>query len=329
MTPTDALHRDLQTAYARHLDLRARRRRLARVAAVACATSLVVVGAGFGAAALLGWPAPLHVKNELASVDRGLPADLRLNPDVEHASAVAATATATLYAASLQGGGSCTEIVTAGDRGRGARCTTAAELTQRALDVTLPSDDGAGPDSPVVLGGRINAADGSTLEAVYADGSSDSVELGEGRYFVFEVPARHRPSVHASGLELVARSSGGSVVGRSTIPADWDDPAVPDTAAPLYVSTRSDESDLTKVYGLEGHVSAPGAVTLELDYGDGARVPIPIQPDGSYVYAVPAERFDDFMQPRTLEARDEHGAVVASAQVAAVAYWRGRERRAP
>src|SRR5512132_3659151 len=107
MTSTDALRRDLQTAYARHLDLRARRRRLARVAVVACATSLVVVGAGF------------------AAVDRGLPADLRLNPDVEHASAVAATATATLYAASLQGGGSCTEIVTAGDRGRGARCTTA------------------------------------------------------------------------------------------------------------------------------------------------------------------------------------------------------------
>ena len=326
MTPTDALHRDLQTAYARHLDLRARRRRLARVAAVVCATSLVAVGGGFGAAALLGWPAPVHVKNELAAVDRGLPPDLRLNPDVEHASAVAATATATLYAASLQGGGSCTEIVTDGNRGRGARCTTAAELAQRALDVTLPTDDGAGPDSPVVLGGRINVADGSTLEAVYADGFSDSVELGEDRYFLFEVPARHRPSVHASGLELVARSAGGSVVGRSTIPADWDDSAVPDTAAPLYVSTRSDESDLTKVYGLEGHVSAPGAVTLELDYGDGARVPIPIQPDGSYVYAVPAERVDDFMQPRTLEARDEHGAVVASAQVAAVAYWRGRER---
>ena len=218
MTPTDALHRDLQTAYARHLDLRARRRRLARVAAVACATSLVVVGAGFGAVALLGWPAPLHVKN-VASVDRGLPADLRLNPDVEHASAVAATATATLYAASLQGGGSCTEIVTAGDRGRGARCTTAAELAQRALDVTLPTDDGAGPDSPVVLGGRINAADGSTLEAVYADGSSDSVELGEGRYFVFEVPARHRPSVHASGLELLleAQEARSSAAARSRL----------------------------------------------------------------------------------------------------------------
>ena len=29
------------------------------------------------------------------------------------------------------------------------------------------------------------------------------------------------------------------------------------------------------------------------------------------MYAVPAERVDDFMQSQTLEARDEHGAVVA------------------
>jgi hypothetical protein len=329
MTLTDALHADLRTAYARHLHLRARRRRLARVTAVACAGSLVVVGAGLGAAALLGWPAPAHVKSELAAVDRGLPVDLRLNPDVEHASAVASTATATLYAASLKDGGSCTEIVTAGDRGRGARCTTGAELAQRAFDVTLPSDDGAGPASPVVLGGRINAAGGASLEVVYADGSSDPVELGEDRYFLFEVPAGHVESVHASGLELVARRSRGSVVGRSTIPADWDDPAVPDAEAPLYVGTTSDESDLTKVYGLEGHVSAAGAVTLELDYADGTSAAIPIQSDGTYTYVVPAGRVDEFMQPRTLLARDGKGAVVASATVAAVAYWRARERGAP
>ncbi len=329
MTATDTLHHDLQSAYARLLDRRSRRRRLTRITAVACAGSLIVAGAGLGAAVLLGWPAPLHVRNELAAVDRGLPADLRLNPDVEHATAVASTATATLYAASLKDGGSCTEIVTAGDRARGARCTTGAELTRRALDVTLPSDEGAGPESPVVLGGRINPAEGSSLAAVYADGSSDTVELGEGRYFLFEVPAEHLSSVHASGLELVARDSGGSVVARSSIPADWDDPAVPDSMVPLYVSTRSDESDFTKVYGLEGHVSAEGAATLELDYGDGTRVSIPIQPDGSYAYTVPADRIDDFMQPRTLEARAGNGEVVASAPVAAVAYWRGRERGAP
>jgi hypothetical protein len=117
------------------------------------------------------------------------------------------------------------------------------------------------------------------------------------------------------------------VVGRANVPADWDDPAVPDDQAPLYVGTRSDQSDFTKVYGLEGHVSAPGASRLELEYGDGTRDVIPIQADGSYEYAVPASRVDDFMQPRRLVALDEHGREVASAWVAAVAYWRGRERR--
>jgi hypothetical protein len=119
------------------------------------------------------------------------------------------------------------------------------------------------------------------------------------------------------------------VVGRATVPADWDDPAVPDDREPLYVSTHSDESDFTKVYGLEGHVSAPGAVELELDYGDGTRAAIPIRSDGSYEYRLPANRVDDFMRPRTLVARDAEGRVVASATVAAVAYWRGREHGSP
>ena len=330
MTSTDALHYDLQTAYTGFLARSRRRRRLAHTAALASAGALALAGAGLGAAALLGWPAPLHVKNEIAAVDRGLPADLRLNPDVEHAQAVASTETATLYAASLHDGGSCTEIVTTGDRGRGANCTTGAELARRALDVTLPSDNGAGPESPVVVGGRINAEAGASLEALYADGSSDPVPLGEERYFIFEVPAQHRPSVHASGLQLIARGADGSVVGRAAVPADWDDPAVPDEQAPLYVSTRSDESDFTKVYGLEGHVGAAGAAMLELNYGDGSTpVSIPLKPDGSYEYTLPSDRIDDFMQPRTLVARDQNGQVVASAPVAAVAYWRGRERSAP
>ena len=286
-------------------------------------------GAGVGAAALLGWPAPLHVKRDLAAVDQGLPADLRLNPDVEHARAVASTGTSTLYAASLRDGGSCTEIVTAGERGRGATCTTGADLATRSLDVAVPFDDGAGPDASVVLGGRVNDPAGSSVEAVYADGATDAIRLGEDRYFLFEVPAEHRASAHASGLELVVRSGAGSVVGRTKIPADWDDPAVPDERAPLYVSTRSDESDFTKVYGLEGHVSAAGATRVELDYGDGTRVTIPLRADGSYEYTLPADRIGDFMQPRTLVARNENGEVVASAPVAAVAYWRGRERGEP
>jgi hypothetical protein len=327
MTATDPLCHDLQTAYSGFLVRSRRRRRLARTAALGSAGVLALAGVGLGAAALLGWPAPQHVKEEIAAVDRGLPADLRLNPDVEHARAVAATENATLYAASLSDGGSCSEIVTAGGRGRGATCTSGA--TTEAIDLVAPSDDGAGPEAPVVLGGRLNDPAGTSLEARYADGSSGPVPLGDDRYFLFEVPAEHRASVHASGLELIARDGHGAVVARAPLPADWDDPAVPDERAPLYVSTRSDESDFTKVYGIEGHVGAAGAVKVELDYGDGAKVDIPLRGDGSYEYMLPAERIDDFMQPRTLFALDEHGKVVASSTVAAVAYWRGQERRAP
>ena len=329
MTATDALCHDLQNAYAGFLVHRRRRRRLVRAGAIASAALLALAGAGLGAATLLGWPAPVHVKKELAAVDQGLPADLRLNPDVEHARAVASTESATLYAAALKDGGSCSEIVTSGDRGRGATCTTGADLASDPLDLVAPSDEGEGPDSPIVLGGRLNDPAGSSLEAKYADGSSDPVPLGEDRYFLFEVPADHRASVHASGLELVARNDDGAIVSRGSLPADWDDPAVPDEQAPIYVSTRSDSSDFTKVYGLEGHVGAAGAVRLQLDYGDGARTDIPLRADGSYDYMLPADRIDDFMQPRTLVALDANGRVVASTPVAAVAYWRGRERRAP
>jgi hypothetical protein len=329
MKASDALRHDLLAGYGGLLARRRRRLRLARTAAIACAAGLVLAGAGVGTAALLGWPAPAHVKDELAAVDRGLPPDLRLNPDVEHARAVASTAGATLYAASLRDGGSCTEIVTAGDRGRGARCTTGAEHASRPLDVTLPFDDGAAADSPVVLGGRVNAEAGTNLEILYADSSSDAVPLADERYFLFDVPAAKLSAVRASGFELVARNREGSVVGRETVPADWDDPAVPDEQAPLYVSTRSDEADFTKVYGLEGHVGATGAVALELDYGDGTRLAIPLQPDGSYEYTLPPERANDFMQPRTLVARAADGRAVATATVAAVAYWRARERAAP
>ena len=325
----DALRHDLLAAYDGFLSRRGRRLAVVRGVAIASAAGLALTGAGFGAAALLGWPAPPHVKNEIAAVDQGLPADLRLNPDVEHARAVAATETATLYAASLHDGGSCTEIVTAGDRGRGATCTTGPQLSSRPLDVVMPFDDQAGLDSPVVVGGRINAAAGASVQVVYADGSSDPIPLGEDHYFLFEIPAAHRASAHASGLELVAHDENGAVVGRATVPADWDDPAVPDEQAPLYVSTRSDESDFTKVYGLEGHVSAPKAARLELDYGDGTRVSIPLQADGSYEYTVPSDRIDDFMQPRELSALDNEGHAVASAWVAAVAYWRGHKRSGP
>jgi len=322
MTGTETLQQDLAAAYGRHLERRNARRRTIRAGATAVCAALVLTGAAFGTATLLGWPAPEHVKKEIAAVDRGLPEDLRLNPDVEHARAVASTGSSTLYAADLRDGGRCTELVTADDRGRGATCATGSD----PIEITVPSDDGAAESAPVVLAGRLNAPAGTSLEIAYEGGGSDEIPLGDDRYFVFEVPAEHRAAAHASGFRLIARDDGGSIVATGSVPSDWDDQAVPDEAAPLFVSTRSDESDFTKVYGLEGHVGAAGATSLELDYGDGDRVAIAIQPDGSFAYIVPQDRVDDFMQPRLLVARDEAGKALVSRPVAAVAYWRGRER---
>jgi hypothetical protein len=297
-----------------------------RTAATASVVALALTGVALGAATLLGWRAPAHVKKEIAAVDRGLPEDLRLNPDVETARAVATTGSATLYAAALRDGGRCTELVTGDGLGRGATCTIGAEQTTRAIDVTVPADGQAGNDAPVVLAGRVNDPAAAQLEIAYEDGENDAVTLGEERYFVFEVPPDHRASAHVSGFRLIARDAGGSIVGTSSVPADWDDEAVSDEAAPLFVSTRSDESDFTKVYGLEGHVSAAGAASLELGYGDGTHVTIAIKGDGSFQYTVPPDRVDDFMEPRLLEVRDQDGGAIGSRPVAAVAYWRARER---
>jgi hypothetical protein len=127
-------------------------------------------------------------------------------------------------------------------------------------------------------------------------------------------------------VELRARSATNAVVATSKIPADWDEPAVPDTEAPLYVSTRSDSSDFTKVFGLEGHVGAAGAVRLQLRYTDGETVSIPIQVDRSYEYTVPPARQGSFMTPQSLVALDASGRTVAEQSVAAVAFWRRRSR---
>lgn len=327
MSATEALESDLLAGYTKFVARKQRSRRLAGVAAVAAAAALMLAGAAFGAAALLGWPAPAHVKQDLAAVDKGLPADLRLNPDVESARAVASDGSATLYAASLRDGGSCSELVTDSNRARGATCETAADQAAHPLDLVAP-DEQAGPNTSIVLGGRITTPTAESLEAQYADGSTDAVKLGSDGYFVFVVPGAHQSSVHSSGLEMVARDHEGATVARSVLPADWDDPAVSDDQAPLYVSTRSDESDFTKVYGIEGHVSAPGVVKLELAYADGSTALIPVA-DGSFDFAIPSEHIGDFMQPRLLRALNTDGVTVTTTEVAAVAYWRGHERSLP
>jgi hypothetical protein len=303
-----------------------RRRRRPRVLVAAVVGFLALAGgaAAVGASKLLGWPAPAHVRQDLAGVDTGLPPDLRLNPDVEHARAVAASESSTLYAADLSDGGHCTEIVTGGGRGRGAVCRTADDAAREPIELTLPSDDSTAASAPVTLGGRVNV-EAQSLEIRYGT-TRREIPLGEGGYFVFDVPAGDREAAHSSEIVVTARGADGRVLGHVVVPDDWDEPAVPDERAPLFVSTRSDDSDFTKVYGIEGHASARGATRLELRYDDGTVAPIAIDAQGSFLYMIPSSRTGSFMRPQSVVALDARGNVVARTYVAAVAYWRGLER---
>jgi hypothetical protein len=321
----ELIHDDLVDAFGGYLAARRRRRRLVRIGAATFGIFVLTAAVAIAGAYILGGPAPDRVRTDIANVDRGMPADLRLNPDVEHAQAVAAAGTTTLFGAILRGGGYCIELVVADGPGRGAVCTTKTDLASNHLEVTVPT---VVPDTgtPVALGGRVNVP-AASLEIHYGEsGQVDKIALAPDSYFAFEVPEERRSLALSSELRLVARDAKGKTVAVASVPADWNAPAAPDTAAPLYVSTRSDESDFTKVYGLEGHVSAAGAVSLDLDYGDGTHASIPIDPRGDFNYVVPPDRIGSFMTPRILTARDVSGQTVATAAVAAVAYWHGRDR---
>jgi len=79
-----------------------------------------------------------------------MPADLRLNPDVENARAVAATGDSVVYFARLAGGGYCAELVT-----RGAVCSTSDGADRTGMSVTVPFTDPVTDDSPVTVSGRV------------------------------------------------------------------------------------------------------------------------------------------------------------------------------
>ena len=322
-----ALERELTSAYAALLNRR-RRARVRRVAVTVIGSALAITAAAAASVQLFGWPAPGHVKADIAAVDQGMPEDLRLRPDVEHARAVAQSGDSTLYVAELKGGGHCYEIVTAGDRGRGATCRTSADLAAQPIELTLPSDDGDSDSAPVTIGGRTNLKAASFLTVRYGEGGpTDEIALGDDGYFVFNVPQGHRADAHRSALIFSAMTDEGVAIASATVPADWDGPAHADTEEPIFVNTRSDSNDFTKVYEISGHVSIDGTVELVLSYGDGARARIPLQANSDYSYLVPPDRVDDFMIPRTLSARDAQGRVLAQASVAAVAYWHGRNRK--
>jgi hypothetical protein len=302
------------------------RRRAGRPLLVAAAL-LVIGGTAAGAGLLLGGPAPSGVQRDLAGVDEGMPADLRLNPDARNARLVARSDGASLYAADLGDGGYCAEIVTPEGHASGAVCTTAAALPSQPIGVTVPFVDPVTIRSPFVVGGRVNAPGAVSLDAVFADGTHLPVTLGDDGFYVFAVTADRLPDAHRSGLSLVATDAGGAIVATADVPpTDFSDPEAQDAKQPIFVSTISTHTDLTKVLGIEGSVNVPRAASLHLRYPDGTVAEIPLEPDGTYRYDLPVARQDDlFSQPGELVALDAKGRQLASAPVAAVAYWQARE----
>ena len=305
----------------------ARRRRRGRSRLVAVAVAGVLVGGAAAAAAtVLGRPAPDPVRAHLAELDRGMPPDLRYNPDLNNARAVAATASGTLYAADLLDGGYCIETTSANDEPRGATCLRASQTSLRPVEVLapIPPNDAA----PLLIGGRLNGADLETLEVAYGGGAASPVRPGLDRYFLIQVPATDQATALANGVQLIALNSHRHVAARIQVPPLRDnDPQgnALDRQQPIYVSTISDASDFTLVFGIEGEVNLPGYTTLELTYPDGTVVRIPTDAHGRYHLNLPPARRDDFIRSfGVLTARNAAGHALGTAPVGSVAAWRAR-----
>jgi hypothetical protein len=309
---------DLGAAAHAHVARRATRRRRV-VLALPVVVMLTLAGAA-AAASLLGEPAPRVVKQRLAELDLGMPAGLRLDPDIAHARSVATDGISTLYLADLRRGGYCLAIVTADGRERGTPCEARPDGSRVAIDVSLPSDVGGRSDAPVVLGGRVNAAGATRLELRYADGVPVDIPVATGGYFIYDVPADRRAEAHGHALMLVALDAGGGEVARIAVPADWDGPAQLSTGPIRDVTTRSDSSDFTLVLGIDGVVDPRSVKRLELRWPDGSVTPIAVARGGGFGYAFPVGRVHDLADAvATLVAIGAHGAVLDSEPITSVA----------
>jgi hypothetical protein len=318
----EAILADLMPAARRLAAGRRARRRAARIAA-ACAATLALGGtaavAGFD---ILGSPAPPAVRRDLLDVDRGMPRDLRLNPDVDHARAAAATDDSVVYYARLAGGGYCAELVTRGTPPRGAVCSTDAGTGGRGMSVTVPFTDPVTDHSPVTVSGRVSKPGAARVEMVFPDGGTNSAEVGDAGFYVADVPDGHLAAVHRHGLLLVARDADGDRLAEAVIPSDAVTP--PSEAErphdPIELDTVSTESDLTLVLRVRGRLYVTGVDHMSLRYPDGHAVRI--EPRGDrFDYPIPKPRRDDLMTPGTITAYDARGSVLAERPVAAVAYW--------
>ena len=302
---------------------KASQHRIARVLLLAAALVLAAA-AGAAAGEIVGRPAPATVQRDIANVDQGMPADLRLNPDVQDARLAAVADEAALFSATLADGGYCFEIVTVADGPRGAVCTPGSSVGSLPIEITAPFTDPITASSPIVVGGRVNVA-ASSLAARFADGATEPIALGADGFYLFVVPAYELAGAHANGFELQARDATGLVTGSSSVPAsDTRSPRATDRLMPIFVSTISTHEDFTKVLGVEGRVNVEGATRLELRYPDMTTVRIPFDEQGRYHYLLPVGRQDDLAERLgMLTAFDANGDQIATAPMASVAYWQG------
>jgi hypothetical protein len=318
----------LRDGVARLIAERTRRRRNARMLGLTAVALVCLSGLALAAATYVGSPAPESVQSDIAAVDAGMPAGLRLDPDVHNARSVAGTGASTLWVADLADGGRCLELTTTYyPNVRAPGCSTGTALDLSPIAATLPNDETADPSAPVVIAGHVEPASAAALSLELSDGRSIPVPFGTQRFYVIDLTGADAADVRAHGVALVAANRAGAEVARVTVPPDWDASAADVEAATTSdLTTRSDSSDFTKVLGIDGVLLDPKPASLALVYDADTTVNIALGADGSFHYDVPQNRQGDFMTPRRLIGRDAQGRIVVDRQVAAVAFWRSEGR---
>lgn len=291
---------------------------------VAIGLALAVAGSGGIAVAAAILSAPDAVKAHLAELDRGMPADLRYNPDLDHARAVATVPSGVLYLADLANGGYCLEIASVGGQPRGATCVPADQFDRFPLDVTAPLPEGT---APLLIGGRASLWTITQVEVRYADGTHWRTRLGVDRTWLLEVSEAKRASALGSGVDVTGLDQNGGTVAVVNVPPLRDDDPLGtrhDQEQPLVLNTISDESDRTLVLGVTGQVNLMD-VTLEVQFPDSTRLPVRVAGDGSFNLRFAPDRQDDFARTPGRLVALRGGAVVASTPIGSLAAWRARQ----
>lgn len=320
---------DLQPAAREQAD-RHRRRHQRRRAAIVAVLSTVAFAATAGASgSWLGWFAPSSVQNDLSNVDAGLPADLRYDPDVARARAVAHAGAVVLFAATTRDGGYCLDLLVDGaDRPGDATCTSPTDASRSAFSVQIPFADADADAPPRVLAGRVNERRVTRLAIELADGSERPIALSDG-YFVAVLDQGDAEQAHRLPSTLVGRDGASELVAELSLPPTGDAPV---KQGPLEATTIPvDGGDLTRISGVQGTVNAPGAVRVRLDLPDGDTLVARLRADGDFRLSIPIRARPQLAAaPATLTALDARGRAVADTVVAAPSLYRARERgRAP